>query len=84
MSARHPGCGHGTAGLPSGAVEDAAASKAFLCLKPAVRSKQWAAEEGSCGKNRRPEGDGVHRKEAWTETFTSPARNSSGNRLLPS
>ncbi|CAI9155884.1 unnamed protein product [Rangifer tarandus platyrhynchus] len=54
MSSRHPGCGHGTAGLPSGTVEDVAASKAFLCLKPAVRTKQWAAE-GSCGKNRRPE-----------------------------
>lgn len=82
MSSRHPGCGHGTAGLPSGTLEDVAASKAFPCLKPAVRTKQWAAEEGSYGKNRRPEGE-IHRKEAWTETITSPARNSSANRLLP-
>nr|CAI9693437.1 unnamed protein product [Rangifer tarandus platyrhynchus] len=66
MSSRHPGCGHGTAGLPSGTVEDVAASKAFLCLKPAVRTKQWAAE-GSCGKNRRPEEQGAQVRKLGSE-----------------
>lgn len=49
MNSRYPGHDHGTPGPPSRTAGDTVPSKAFLCLELPVKSKEWAAEEGSYG-----------------------------------
>lgn len=78
MSSRHPGHDHGTPGPPSRTVGDAVPSKAFLCLELPVKSKEWAAKEGSCGSTeglrvRKSTGKGLHfpsKEQQWKPHIT--------------